>query len=52
MTRHELLELAASLGIDDEEAGETQWAHYLTDRQLADAINRLRPEANAVSDED
>jgi hypothetical protein len=51
MTRIELLKLAADLGIDDEEAGEPQWAYYLSDRGLADAINRLRPGTDATENE-
>lgn len=52
MTRHELLELAAELGIDDEEAGEPEWQKYLSASGLADAINRLRPGADAKSDDE
>lgn len=36
--REYLLTLAQKLNITDEEAGEPQWAAYLTDAQLADAI--------------
>jgi len=52
MNRRELLELAADLGITSEEAGEDEWAYYLSDRQLAAAINRLRPGADAVGSDD
>lgn len=47
--RSELLALANELGIDDEEAGESQWASYLTDSQLREAILRLRPDASIPS---
>ena len=47
--RQDLLRLASDLGIDDEEAGETDWAHYLNDQQLADAIARLRPESRVTA---
>jgi hypothetical protein len=44
--RDTLLALARDLDITDEEAGEREWAHYLDDRQLAEAIQRLRPDAD------
>lgn len=49
--REFLLGLANRLEITDEEAGEPQWAAYLSDRQLADAIRRLRPDADVPSEE-
>lgn len=42
--RERLLKLATDLGIDDEEAGEEQWAAYLTTDQLRDAIHEMRPD--------
>ncbi len=50
-TRTKLLKLVADLGITDAEAGESQWAQYLSDQSLADAINRLRPGAGATASE-
>ena len=51
MTREELLELARNLEITDAEAGEPHWQHYLSDAELARAINDMRPDAGAVADE-
>jgi hypothetical protein len=48
----ELIELGHRLGITDDEAGDTNWEQYLSDRELAAAINRLRPGAGATVDED
>lgn len=52
MTRQELIELGRDLGITDEEAGDQCWEQYLSNRELADAINRLRPGTGAVADAD
>lgn len=49
-TRNELLSLVAELEITIDEAGEKDWAAYLNDQQLADAIVGLRPKsADAVA---
>lgn len=47
--RDNLLSLAQDLGITDEEAGEQQWAAYLTDDQIADSILNLRPRTKIVA---
>jgi uncharacterized protein YgbK (DUF1537 family) len=39
------MQVANDLGIDDDEAGESEWASCLTGAQLAAAIVRMRPEA-------
>ena len=43
--RKQLLDLADRLGIDEQEAGEAEWAAYLSDQELAAAIVLMRPEA-------
>ena len=43
--RTQLMDLADSLGIDDDEAGEPDWESYLSDVELAEVIIRLRPDA-------
>jgi hypothetical protein len=48
MLRKKLLRLAVELDITDSEAGEGEWAAYLTDTQIADAIVRMRPDSTSV----
>lgn len=50
-SREDLLRLARDLGITDEEAGDSEWAQYLTDQALADAIIAMRPESRVIAGE-